>query len=157
MLRLVPMTNSEFEAYLQSAVREYADEKVRAGNWQPAEAMQRAEQEYDKLLPDGLATKSEHLYSIVDDARTRPVGMIWFERQEGSAQPVAFLYDFIIYEEFRRKGYGRRALAALETKVKEMGLDKISLHVFGHNKAALALYSKLGYEVTNILMSKEIA
>ena len=157
MLRLVPMTQSEFEAYLQSAIREYADEKVRAGNWQSAEAMQRSEQEYNQLLPDGLATRNEHLYSIVDDARTRPVGMIWFERQEGSAQPVAFLCDFIIYEEFRRKGYGRRALAALETKVKEMGLDKISLQVFGHNRAALALCSKMGYEVTNILMSKEIA
>jgi ribosomal protein S18 acetylase RimI-like enzyme len=151
------MTQSEFEAYLQSAIREYADEKVRAGNWQPAEAMQRSEQEYAKLLPDGLETKNEHLYSIVDDARARPVGMIWFERKEGSARPLAFLYDFIIYEEFRRKGYGRRALAALEAKVKEMGLDKISLHVFGHNKAAFELYSKLGYKVTNILMSKEVA
>jgi predicted GNAT family acetyltransferase len=30
------------------------------------------------------------------------------------------------------------------------------LHVFGHNQVARALYEKIGYEVTNVLMSKKL-
>jgi len=84
MVQLVPMTEAEFQIYLQRAIKEYADEKVKAGNWQASEAMR-----------------------------------------------------------------------ALEGKVKELGLNKISLHVFAHNSAAIRLYEKVGYEVTNLFMAKE--
>jgi len=44
----------------------------------------------------------------------------------------------------------------LETLVRGMGMSAISLHVFGHNTAARALYGKLGFETTNVLMTKRI-
>lgn len=56
MVELVPMSEAEFAAYLERAVREYADEKVRAGNWTQAIALERSRAEYDQLLPQGLAT-----------------------------------------------------------------------------------------------------
>jgi ribosomal protein S18 acetylase RimI-like enzyme len=37
-----------------------------------------------------------------------------------------------------------------------MAISKISLHVFGHNKIAISLYQKTGYEITNVLMSKTL-
>ena len=70
--------------------------------------------------------------------------------------PYGFIYDLRIYDEYQRRGYARQAMLALETKVRELGLDTISLHVFGHNHAAKALYDQLGYEVTNINMSKKL-
>ena len=44
----------------------------------------------------------------------------------------------------------------LEDKVRELGLDSISLHVFGHNHAAIALYQAAGYETTDLHMVKKL-
>lgn len=66
------------------------------------------------------------------------------------------MYDFLVYEPYRRCGYGWQALQALEQNVRALGLDTIGLHVFGHNHAARALYEKAGYEVTNINMAKKL-
>jgi hypothetical protein len=47
-------------------------------------------------------------------------------------------------------------MLAMEAEVKAMGLDRISLHVFGHNPGARRLYEKLGYETTNVYMAKQL-
>jgi ribosomal protein S18 acetylase RimI-like enzyme len=47
-------------------------------------------------------------------------------------------------------------LAELENVAREKGVEKIGLHVFGHNAAARALYQKVGYIETNVNMSKKI-
>jgi len=44
----------------------------------------------------------------------------------------------------------------IEKVGQELGMKKIGLHVFGHNKVARGLYDKLGYQTTNVLMEKEI-
>ena len=155
MVHLIPMTESEFQAYLQTAVREYAEEHVRAGNWHPADALEKSEKEFQKILPNGPATPDQYLYMIEDETPAK-VGLIWLAAMNQGAQRCAFIYDFMIYESFRRKGYGQQALLAVEEKVKVLGLDTISLHVFGHNQAAIALYEKAGYEITNINMSKKL-
>ncbi len=83
------------------------------------------------------------------------VGILWYAalpRQPG----LAFIYDFEIYETFRRRGYASQALAALEQDAKGRDLKHIELHVFGHNAAARALYKKAGYVETNVMMAKNI-
>ena len=37
-----------------------------------------------------------------------------------------------------------------------MGIGKVSLHVFGYNHAARALYEKMGYQITGIGMTKTL-
>ena len=77
MLRLVPMTEGEFAAYLASAVRDYADAHVRAGDVVPEEALSRAQKDYDELLPDGLRSKSQYLFTLAHDT-LGAIGMAWF-------------------------------------------------------------------------------
>lgn len=156
MVHLVSLTESEFQAYWQRAIPGYAEEHVKAGNWNASEALQRAEKEFRQLLPDGLATKNQYLYSIVDGETGSKVGMVWFSVDDNRSEPSAFVNDFMIHEEFRRQGYGTQALRAVEETVKELGVSKISLHVFGHNHAARALYDRVGYETSDILMTKRI-
>ena len=151
------MTEDEFRAYRQRAAESYAQEHIRAGNWHPSEALQKAEKEFLQLLPDGVASKNQYLFSLEDDHSGAQVGMIWFAVQDKASHPSAFIYDFVIYEEFRRQGYGRQTLAVLEGKAKELGLDTISLHVFGHNQAAIALYQQAGYETTSLYMARELS
>ena len=157
MVRLVPMSEAEFQAYLAHAIPDYAQEHVTAGNWHPSEAMQKAEKAFHQLLPEGLASKNQFLFSIEDEGLGSKVGLIWFAVQDTGPHPSAFIYDFLIFDDFRRRGYGTQALSAVEDKVRELGLDTISLHVFGHNKAARGLYEKMGYEITHINMSKKIS
>ena len=156
MVRLVPMSDSEYQAYLALAVRDYADEKVAAGNWQPAEALERSAQEFQKLLPNGVATQDNYLFNIEDQTLAAKVGMIWLARIMRGAHPIIFIYDFRIDEAQRRRGYGEQAMHAAEEQAKALGFDTIALHVFGHNHAARALYEKMGYEITNINMAKKL-
>ena len=156
MVELLPMTKDEFEAYLTGAIKNYADEKVKAGNWPSEGALQRSERDYLSLLPKGVASKDQHLFSLKDTDTGQNVGMIWFAVREQAGQQTAFIYDFSVDEAFRGKGYGKAALVELEQKVKALGVTSISLHVFGHNRAAWTLYEKLGYEVTNVNMTKRL-
>jgi GNAT superfamily N-acetyltransferase len=133
MVRLVPMSQTEFEGYLESSVRDYAQEHVRAGNWSADEALRMSEETFHKLLPDGLATSNQYLFVIEDETQGEKVGVLWFAVEQHKAGPRAFVYDVQIDEAYRHRGYGTQAFEVLEGKVRELGLAKIMLHVFGHN------------------------
>lgn len=155
MLQLVPMTEPEFQAFRTEDIAGYAQEHVKTGRWRPEEAMGLAEQEFDYLLPDGLATPNQYLFSLRDEALGTAVGRLWFAVQEGEGgEPIAYVCNIIIFKAFRRQGYGSQAMQALEEKVRALGLSTITFHVFGHNHAARAMYEKLGYETTNVMMRK---
>jgi ribosomal protein S18 acetylase RimI-like enzyme len=153
------MTPGDFAAWLPGAIRDYAADKVAAGNWTDAEALSRSAAEFDKLLPNGPDTPGNHLYSILASPEPGsppfPIGMIWIAALPERRQ--AFIYDFVIDPPYRRKGYGAQALRAVEAEVRALGLASIGLHVFGHNHAAQALYTKLGYEITNVNMAKRLS
>jgi ribosomal protein S18 acetylase RimI-like enzyme len=157
MVQLVPMTESEFQVYSKRSIENYAQEHIRAGDWHPSEALQKAEKEFMRLCPDGVASKNQHFFSIQDGNTGEKVGMIWFALRIEALRSLAFIYDFLIYEEFRRRGYGKQTFIVLEEKAKELGADKISLHVFGHNKPAIALYQMAGYEITDLQMEKKLS
>ncbi|MFJ5762867.1 GNAT family N-acetyltransferase [Neobacillus sp. NPDC093182] len=91
MDKLVLMNSDEYQKYISSAIKSYAEEKVLSGNW----------------------------------------------NQQGF-------------------GYGKEAMKKIEIVGQKLGMKKIGLHVFGHNKVARGLYDKLGYQTTNVLMEKEI-
>jgi RimJ/RimL family protein N-acetyltransferase len=156
MVTLVPMTQAEFESYLEAAIREYADDHVRAGNWAAEGALERSRQEFDALLPQGVNTPQQYVFSIHADDADRNIGMLWFADRRATPGHCAWIYDFVIQEEYRGRGYGALAMRALEDQVRAVGLDKISLHVFGDNRVARGLYAKMGYVETNVLMSKKL-
>ena len=155
MLNLVPMTEAEFATYVAGAVRSYAEAHIRAGDALPEEALARAQKDYDELLPDGLRSKDDFLFTLTDDA-LGAIGMIWFELRERRGAKSAYIYDFEVREDLRGQGFGRRALEALEAKLSELGVRSIGLNVFGYNHAARALYEKMGYQITGMGMVKQL-
>jgi ribosomal protein S18 acetylase RimI-like enzyme len=151
--RLRPITEREYALWYEQAIAAYAEEKVRAGNWLAADAPDLARRDFERLLPYGLLTPGHYIYAVVGDEGTY-VGAAWFG--PGPAD-FAYLYDIVIDAPYRRRGYGRAAMLALEEYVISLGLRGIALHVFGHNTAARALYESLGYTITNINMAKRLA
>jgi len=156
MLSLVPMSEAEFAAYLAHAVRDYADSHIRAGDVVPEEALSRAQKDYDELLPEGLRSKDDFLFTLTHDT-LGAVGIVWFELKERREVKSAYLYDIAIREDLRGRGYGRQALELLEVKLRELSVQSIGLNVFGYNHAARALYEKMGYQITGMGMKKMLA
>ncbi|WP_433748155.1 GNAT family N-acetyltransferase [Falsibacillus pallidus] len=150
MIELRPMTPEQYEKYLEKAIKQYAEEKTASGNWKAEEALQKSTDEYQRLLPDGVQTEDNYLYSAYDgDLNT---GIIWIAKKE----LAAYIYDVYIFEEYQGKGYGKAVMSEIETKAKELGINKMMLHVFGHNTRARKLYEKIGYQPTNINMEKKL-
>lgn len=154
MIRLIPMTVSEFEAYLEQTVPEYAADKVRAGDWSEQEALELSRKSYQALLPQGIKTENNYLFRIQLEDRGEKIGMIWIRHE--TPRPHGFIFDIMLDENQRGKGYGKQAMLALEAFARGIGLETIGLHVFAHNSAAVRLYEGLGYEVTNQNMVKKL-
>lgn len=155
MIQLVPMSISEFEAYLDQSIQAYAAEKVKSGNWSEAESLEHSRQEFAQLLPNGVATPDHYLYTLQNEEE-EAVGILWVAKRTWGGKSLAFVYDVEIKEDYRRQGYAQQAFLVLEDIVRGLGLSEIGLHVFGHNHAARALYEKLGYVTTNVNMSKHL-
>lgn len=149
------MTAMQFEAWLPGTIAGYAAEHVRTGRWSEEEALERSRQEYERLLPQGLATPDQRLWNIVPTGGGEPVGMLWIHVMQ-KPKPSAFVYNIEVFPQFRRRGYAEQAMLKLEEEARRLGLEGIRLHVFGHNTAARALYEKLGYVPTNINMLKQL-
>ncbi len=150
------MTQDDFDEWKTRSISDYADEKVKARNWTAEEAPRLAVQSFTSILPQGFSTKDHHFFSIQNASAGEKVGIVWYAVNREGKRHFAYLWDFLIFEQHRRRGYASEALRLLEEKVREQGLDTISLHVFGHNLAAKQLYEKSGYVATNIQMSKKI-
>ena len=155
-ISLVELDDAPYREYRDHLVRDYAADKVRTGAWSESEAQIRAAKDVDGLLPEGPATQGHFLYSVREDAADAEVGTVWFELRDSGVGRYVWIYDIIINENFRRRGYASRTLELVEARAKELGAKSVELHVFGHNQGAQALYEKVGHSVTSIPMAKQV-
>jgi len=125
MVKLVPMTEEEFAEYLATAVELYAQAHIQAGDCDASEALELARADYATLLPEGLSSRGQYLYSVLDEASDARVGMIWVALKERGGKKSAFIYDFAIREEHRNKGYGAQTLSKVDRIVGKMGASRI--------------------------------
>lgn len=151
MVSLEKMNSNELEEYLSYAIKNYANEHVKAGNWNEQEAISKATKEFEELLPEGEKTAGNELFIIRDG--DKEVGIIWLAIAQNDK---GFIYDIEIREENRGRGYGKQAMTEIEKVARNLNLKSIGLHVFAHNQVARDLYKKLGYAETNIKMEKKI-
>ncbi|WP_338651561.1 GNAT family N-acetyltransferase [Lysinibacillus sp. Y5S-8] len=154
MISLKPMNQEEFKQYISYAIEDYAKDKIASGNWSEDEAINLSRESFERLLPNGEKTENNHLLSIFHDDIL--VGMIWISQKAPKNPNEGYIYDFVIFEQYQGQGYGKKAMKEAEIIAKELGMNKIGLNVFGHNKIARGLYEKMGYEITNITMAKTI-
>ena len=153
MVALVPMSPADYEPFMEQLIRGYAADHVRTGRWTEAEGLAEARKETQELLPGGQSTPGHFFFTITSDSPQEKVGAVWLALEpEG-----AFVYDIIVFERFRRRGYAEAAMRLLEGVAREKGAQKIALHVFGDNEGARRLYQKLGYSETNVRMAKTLS
>ena len=154
MSKLIPMTQLEYEAFLERLIPDYAADNVRAGYWDESEALEKSRQETERLLPQGLRSENHHLFTLYDGDQA--VGIIWLKANVDRPIKSGFIFDVEIKEEFRGKGYGKQIMLLIEEKARELELKSIGLHVFAYNKVAKNLYEGIGYEVSSLNMIKKL-
>lgn len=152
-LKLIPMTESEYDSWSVKSRENYCKENIVSG-MSKEEAQKKTDEDFNRLLPLGLKTPEHYIYAI--NNKKEWIGILWFGIKGPADNRKAYIYDIVIEDAFKGKGFGKQAMTLLEDKVRELGFKHIGLHVFGHNKVAHNLYVKLGYEATNIVMEKKL-
>jgi ribosomal protein S18 acetylase RimI-like enzyme len=151
MVSLVPMQQDDFEVFIERGIRKYAEDHVRNGNWPAEGALEKSKKEFERYLPDGLQSKDQYLWSLLDKEGNK-IGVLWVQVKDQKA----FIFNFVIDEEFRGKGFGKQALTAMDEKLKSMGAESVDLHVFGDNLTAQQLYKKMGFKIIGLNMRKDL-
>lgn len=150
MVSLNPMEPNDFDVFMEHGIMVYAQDNIKSGTWQPDEALEKSREEFQRLLPEGLKTKDQYLFTILDNNSNNKIGVLWVQVKMNTSPRKAFICDFIIEPQFRGQGYGKQALQALDEKLIQMNVESVSLHVFAHNTNAVGLYETMGYLPTNL-------
>jgi len=156
MLELKKMTDTEYSNYMKSSVDKYAVEKQKGEGLTEENALKLAQDSYIKLLPQGLETPEQFLFSVFDIDSNRPVGILWMAKKLNGVKPYTFIYDIELNSESRGKGLGKELMQLAESETRRLGCVSIGLHVYGHNAVAVALYEKSGFETTSRMMKKDL-
>jgi ribosomal protein S18 acetylase RimI-like enzyme len=146
------MSSDDYGPFMENLIREYAADHIRSGQWSEQEGLTEAQKDVGRLLPAGRDSPGHFFFTIVSDAPGEKVGALWFALEPRGA----FIYDLLVFERFRRRGFAEQAMRLLEQVAREKGARKLLLHVFGDNHGARQLYTKLGYAETNVLMAKPL-
>ena len=83
---------------------------------------------------------------VAEEADGTLVGRLSLARDPHPASAHVADVGLIVAAGHRRRGVGRALLAAAEDWARRSRIDKIELHVFPHNAAAITLYERGGYE-----------
>lgn len=153
MINFEPMKEKDFPEYWKYSIESWSRDMQRAGLLKENITYEEGEEQIRKFLPEGQRTPGHHFMNIVSNG-TR-VGKIWYEVRERVTKE-AYLWDIVINENQRGKGYGEETMGKLEEEVKKEGAKRIQLNVFGYNSAARNLYLKMGYNDMAITMIKYI-
>jgi ribosomal protein S18 acetylase RimI-like enzyme len=148
------MSGDQFRTYRKVRLEDYAQDIARNYKRPIEEVRVEVKKQIKQILNHGLSTRGHFLYNVLERKTGEAVGLVWFQVDE--AKKSAFLYDLLIRETFRGKGYGRKTLELLATKLRRMGIAQLGLHVFAHNRIAIKLYKTQGFYTASLNMQKNL-
>lgn len=152
MIKLRPMTSSEYPAYCDYFIDDYSREIVENYGHSLDRAIELANQDLLRSFPNGLETNDHALLCV--ESGSELVGYLW--HSINAADKSTFIYDFFIFPNFRNNGYGKLAISVLESQLKSVGIEQIKLRVAYQNQRALKLYQEVGFAISGYNMSKKI-
>jgi RimJ/RimL family protein N-acetyltransferase len=145
MIRLRPMSQSEFEASVERTIVRRAENSVRRGLWTEAAALQASRLTSAGILQDGLTATGHAYCQIIESENNTLVGETWFVQREDGGIPTIWVDWLWIDPAHRRRGYATQVLRELARRAGELGAGNIGLDVYADNPEAAGLYAKLGY------------
>jgi ribosomal protein S18 acetylase RimI-like enzyme len=153
-VEFLEMPQKGFSGYIDLATENFAKARAKNYNRPLDEARTVSKEQVKEMLKQGQETEGHFFFNITESKTGETVGSLWFNVEPD--KKLAFLLDIIVYEPYRGKGYGRKALKLLEAKLTNMDVKWIRLNVFADNLPAISLYESKGYRKTNFNMQKEL-
>lgn len=89
-----------------------------------------------------LKNPEEYVFFIEQDGKIVATAAVSLEKDISRG----YIHNVTVYSDYRGRGFGEISLNHCINIIKEAGLSKASLNVYGDNKNALNLYKKLGFE-----------
>ena len=130
-------------SYIDKSEKSYYHDLIIAEKFDNLALVKKEIKRFRYMFFQGIKTQTASIYAIMNEENIK-VGYLWYEQRNGNS---IYICDFIIFEQYRKQGYGYAALKLLEKKVRDQGISKIMFHVFSFNQNAIKLYRKLGYFV----------
>ncbi len=155
-VRLDPMTKVDYHEYMVDNIRRFAREGAKSGRWEVEEALKESEKSIKEYLPRGMRTKSNYFFNIVDRSSDDKIGVLWLAIQDKTMTKSVFIFDIMIFEKSRDKGFGTATFKEIERWSNGKDAKALWLHAFWHNQKAIALYRRLGYVESGVTMSKRL-
>ncbi|MGK9174999.1 GNAT family N-acetyltransferase [Yokenella regensburgei] len=154
MIAFTPLTAATFQGFVDYFVPDYAAEIVTSYQLSETEALAHARQEIENSFPLAENTPGQTLLCITQQENNREmhIGYLWYKTN--ALQKSVFINEFYLFAPFRNKGLGRKALIALEERLKHEGCHQIQLRVAGDNAQARHVYETSGFRVTGVNMNK---
>lgn len=155
MLIAKPISITAFTTYRAYTLNSLASELARVRYLTSEQAHSAAERSLKALFPeDRPDAKDQFIFELISGENI--VGILHFGIKRDAMEPYIYLWDILIHDSFRGRGYGREAMKILETKSNELGFKRIMFHVFGDNHVARKLYESLGYTISSVWMEKKL-
>ncbi|HEY1778160.1 MAG TPA: GNAT family N-acetyltransferase [Solirubrobacteraceae bacterium] len=154
MLSLRTLEGDALSAWLDRLGVEYAQERVAAGD-EPERAKASVERNRQEFFPGEVAAPGQLVFRLVND-EGQEVGTLWIGRMPERPPGQWWVWTIEIEAPFRGRGFGRAAMELGEQEARKAGARRLGLNVFGTNAVARSLYESLGYEITELQMSKEL-
>lgn len=146
---LVAVSPLEYQEFVSAQIVEFAEQKVRAGQWRPEEAPALSRHVVEGFLPAAGPMTGHRVWKAVDGGGER-VGWIWVGPPPVKTLNMPhrrWLYQITVEPALRGRGVGRAMLDRLEHILVEEGVQELYLNVFRWNVAARSLFDSAGYEV----------
>ena len=155
-VRVRPMTDAEFDGWRSAAVAEFGRCRAEIDGVSLSEGVRRAEESYQRLLPDGPRSPGAVLRVLVT-AEDTVAGVLWLgDRPPGGGPETAYVYEVEVVPELRGRGYGRALMLAAEAEALALGARALELNVCADNLVAQRLYESLGYRVVDRWYAKTL-
>jgi ribosomal protein S18 acetylase RimI-like enzyme len=150
------MDDDQFRTLLERSIPRRAEKWVERGIWAKEPSLEAARTQYAHRLAQGRSTPSNQFCALVDQATGERVGVVWYSaRTEGGK--LQFWVEWLEVDPVcRRRGYATHVLGLLENEAVARGADRIGLNVWMDNPGAIALYTKLGFSPSRMVMTKEL-
>jgi ribosomal protein S18 acetylase RimI-like enzyme len=156
MIVLRPMTPIEFDEFKKNSQHDFATVLASTEHIAISECLKNASEQFDRLVPEGLASSDQYFFKALDETLGEPIGYLWLGVQNRFGRKIMSINDIQVSVINRGKGFGKQLMKLVESEAKKVGAVRIRLHVFHSNEIAKKLYLSMGFQVTSLNMIKDL-